>query len=1188
MPTQYEAKEHVWYINLTDESKGGGCFHAEVVSQNGEKVKLKVTDPAFTLPKKDVEAAADKENEKKELFTSYAAQRDSDFPEETGYDDMVRLRYLNDGELNRNINLLFDKDLTYCYCGNTCVAINAFYDWKGFPKPLFNASLLSESALAEAEKTYDGSQGDLANRAKLEFAAPHEGGFMKPGHSSADPDWNRHLIPWNERGQVYNCFSQEEMERYVGSNAEGKKPHIYSMVEEAYRNLFDDAPRSKAKDQSIIITGESGAGKTFNTYKVLGYIDTINSTKLKERGASATNSITKKIKKTMPIMDAFGNATMPRNNDSSRFGKLIKLWFSSMTQEITGADVTPYLLEKSRCCTQQSWERNFHIFYQLISAHEAGAFDGSALFLKKKHEYRMLNSLFDKPCTAALAGKETPPGINEGKLFCQFNICSKVDYESKGVIEVVLDNAMEVSNFVELQEALTSHGFSSEEQMDLWKIVSALLLLGNLETEPSGNSWHYKDETILTKAAQLLSLDESKLIHAMKNTKRGDREFKTGEARVANSNLESLIRTIYNDLFVNIINTFSARLLAPDEECGTEGGGDTFLGVLDIFGFEFYEKDDLLAKKGAEEKVINGFEQFCINLTNEKLQKHFVDCVFGLEIQQYADQGLEVTRDDFDFIPNDYTLECLEGNKSVISKLDECIKNPSNLKPDGKGEKWLLDAYGQTFRGQSKVIKGRKIDAPIRNTVVKDKYEGAEWGFGGFYIKHYAAEVLYDPFEWGPKNHDKLDALAYEAIMTSEMIKKDNSALALFATQRDPEATAKNANGTARPSTLASAFKQDLHTLLSVLGETYSSFVRCLKPNKHKVHASAASTKKVDGEQISPYTPALILNQLQYTGMLDTLKIRKEGWSARMSHHDFYLRYKCIYPQCTDHMGMVDEIEKQHKFITKRVDIDDVAKGTAKTIEVFVGRQQILFKDTVERTLEAARGPMLEGHALVAESICRAISAARRFSALKSNYLKVSRDCHAFVARTIKSHAEDQPEMQKARAEMEAYMEAAKVELAHEAEEREMAAKWDKYAEDIADATFEERIQSDKAEPLSDAQIFYEKAKKLYDDLKPNLNDTDQDCWRTAQVASGMSELEASTLDSPFSGPEDLELVKQTTREVLSQYSLSAGTVDKVLKAAEVSNSDTPSIVEVNMSSNKDTTHRRPTRARFRISFRPN
>ena len=374
---------------------------------------------------------------------------------------------------------------------------------------------------------------------------------------------------------------------------------------------------------------------------MLEFLDVVNAASLKAANKTLDGkTMTEKIKSTMPIMDAFGNACMPRNDDSSRFGKLIKIFYDRRSHIATGADITPYLLEKNRCCAQQSWERNFHCFYYMLSAHKTGdksIFDGSGLYLKTKAEYLMLNQLMHSS-SATQTDDAWYEGRGSNATVVQFVICDKETFESRDQILVKDGEDHEVECFEELKQAFEDNSFSKETQDELWKIMSALLLMGNTKFEEARSGFSVGNPEVIQQAAELLQVDAAALEKSMTTKQlivmgkpKDTKDSKPDQGKAA------LIRTIYNDVFVELIEQFSSRLRPASFK------KDVTLGVLDIFGFEFYDKADLVASKKDGAKVVNSFEQFCINLTNEKLQQHFVECVFTTEIAQYREQGLNVT-----------------------------------------------------------------------------------------------------------------------------------------------------------------------------------------------------------------------------------------------------------------------------------------------------------------------------------------------------------------------------------------------------------------------------------------------------------------------------------------------------------------------------------------------------------------
>ena len=597
---------------------------------------------------------------------------------------MVNLLHLNDGELNMNLETRMGLDLGYCYCGNTCVTINLFYDQKGFPKHLKKVSHTRSSHVephmgtpVTAVHPFTPLSWQALQRSKTEYlellakeTSPpdhshclHEGGYI---NGDQGPE------------KVFDPFAEDVKALYVGAKREANPPHVYSIVSECYNGLFNATIDGPPKEQAIIITGESGAGKTFTTGKVLDYLDTINRFRLQELKKESTGgglSLTNRIMMTMPIMDAFGNACMPRNDDSSRFGKLYKIYFDKRNHTVTGAEVTPYLLEKARVCSQSSWERNFHIFYQLTMAAQEDAGMKAKYKLLEPGEYLFLNRFLDDPEVPNPQPGEPAIGSDDTGV-CQFEICDKAVHDNTGSFEPKKPG-MDAKNFLETREALSAVGFTDEAVDELFRIVSGVLLLGNVpfEYRDPQDTPKITDEgaKVVSQCGELLGVDPAALtqclLHGSYKTPSGQVKLNNYQAHKALKLRDSLARTVYNDVFEEIIAQFSSRLIPKSVK------SDTFMGVLDIFGFEFVEQAEL--KPG---KLVNSFEQFCINLCNEKLQNHFVQCVFAVEISQYQSENLKVSQDDFDFVPNDKTLDMLQGPPQTPST--PC--NNPNLHPDSR------------------------------------------------------------------------------------------------------------------------------------------------------------------------------------------------------------------------------------------------------------------------------------------------------------------------------------------------------------------------------------------------------------------------------------------------------------------------------------------------------------------------
>eukprot|EP00656_Telonema_subtile_P043448 TRINITY_DN4980_c0_g1_i1.p1 TRINITY_DN4980_c0_g1~~TRINITY_DN4980_c0_g1_i1.p1 ORF type:complete len:701 (-),score=184.47 TRINITY_DN4980_c0_g1_i1:156-2258(-) len=689
----FQPGEPVWYAKQGEEDEGAGVFEAVVVSCDAKSVKILVEDSDSSFNGQELVC----DNSEIQNFAKgnvYA--KDREFDETEGYDDMVLLRNLNDAELNRNLKIRFQKDLSYCYCGNTCVAINLFYRGKS-----------------------------LDDKPK---------------------DWRT--------GQPVDCFSQESKALYVGKPREANPPHIYAIVEEGFNAMLNTTVHGPPKKQAIVITGESGAGKTFTTYKVLDYIDTINQASCLQNGKEPT-AMTAKIRATMPIMDAFGNATMPRNDDSSRFGKLYRIVFDKRSKEVVGAMITPYLLEKSRVCAQASWERGFHIFYQLIYGSDAAM--KQKYKLKNVNEYHYLNRhLGQVPSSADSIAIDNNGDVCLCHVVDRSKYPALVDTNAQG--KALVDDA---KNFTEdTLPALTACGFSEAAIEEILSITSGILMLGNIpfneDPDESRSDATILDDEPLNVAAELLKIDKAQLKNSLLHGKTG-KHITNYSNLAARRFRDGLARAVYNDMFVEIIRQLSSRL---SQEVDLNSPNQTYMAVLDIFGFEFVEE-----KKLVPGKLVNSLEQFCINLCNEKLQNHFVECVFLIEIKNLTDEGCKVTAADFDFTPNDAVLEMLQSSgKSVVHELDDVCKNPSNAANTDKADLSFRDRLDKKFAKPTEwTIKGRTIPSGYaQHRISRRTYQG-----NGFKIRHYANEVLYDVSGWVEKNLDRVPSLCYDALCES-------------------------------------------------------------------------------------------------------------------------------------------------------------------------------------------------------------------------------------------------------------------------------------------------------------------------------------------------------------------------------------------------------------------------------------
>lgn len=379
-------------------------------------------------------------------------------------------------------------------------------------------------------------------------------------------------------------------------------PHVFATADSAFRNMLE-----MRESQSILITGESGAGKTENTKRVIQYLTAIAGSQASTGNSLAVEALEHQILQANLILEAFGNAQTVRNDNSSRFGKFVRIRFSEHGS-IMGAKINWFLLEKSRVASQSTKERNYHIFYQLLA--------GSTPAMRKE----LL--LTDDP--------KDYEYLKHGRHKVQGNS----------------DEAM----FQILLHSLKIMKISQVEQMEFFRIISAILHIGNLEiTSDRSDQARLVDQTQAEKVCYLLGLPLQDFVRSLLTPRvRAGKEWVTSarSATQVRSSLAALARALYERNFGKLVDRINQTIV------GSDAYDSLFIGVLDMAGFEIFEK--------------NSFEQLCINYTNEKLQQFFNHHMFVLEQDEYAREEIDWKFINFglDLQP---TIELIE--KSNVSML---------------------------------------------------------------------------------------------------------------------------------------------------------------------------------------------------------------------------------------------------------------------------------------------------------------------------------------------------------------------------------------------------------------------------------------------------------------------------------------------------------------------------------------
>ncbi|EON65611.1 myosin heavy chain [Coniosporium apollinis CBS 100218] len=412
-------------------------------------------------------------------------------------------------------------------------------------------------------------------------------------------------------------YSRDYVSMYRGRNREDTKPHIFAMADEAFRNLVEEG-----QNQSILVTGESGAGKTENTKKVIQYLAAVatSDTPRAKSGGRQFSNLSEQILRANPILEAFGNAQTVRNNNSSRFGKFIRIEFTRSGQ-IAGAYIDWYLLEKSRVVRLNSSERNYHVFYQLLRGADQ----------RMKHDF-LLTGLDIDDFDYTRHGNDTIAGISDRE-------------EWNSLIE-----AFHVMNF------------SEKEQTSIFRTIAAVLHLGNINVSKEslrGDQAALDAEAVehAEKVCHLLGISVDPFIKALLHPRvKAGREWveKVQTPDQVRLSIDALAKGIYERGFGDLVTRINRQL----DRSGTGSDDSHFIGVLDIAGFEIFEE--------------NSFEQLCINYTNEKLQQFFNHHMFVLEQEEYAREQIEWKFIDFgrDLQPTIDLIE-LPNPIGIFSCLDE-------------------------------------------------------------------------------------------------------------------------------------------------------------------------------------------------------------------------------------------------------------------------------------------------------------------------------------------------------------------------------------------------------------------------------------------------------------------------------------------------------------------------------------
>ncbi|KAF3814464.1 hypothetical protein GH733_017622 [Mirounga leonina] len=704
--------------------------------------------------------------------------------------------------------------------------------------------------------------------------------------------------------------------------------------------------RHDREDQSILCTGESGAGKTENTKKVIQYLAHVASS---HKSKKDQGELERQLLQANPILEAFGNAKTVKNDNSSRFGKFIRINFD-VNGYIVGANIEtcsvafdrgresrelPFLLcarflnicedllEKSRAIRQAKEERTFHIFYYLLSG--AGEHLKTDLLLEPYNKYRFLSN-----------GHVTIPGQQDKDMF------------------------------QETMEAMRIMGIPEEEQMGaysnprlvlsclrlppkgLLRVISGVLQLGNIvfKKERNTDQASMPDNTAAQKVSHLLGINVTDFTRGILTPRiKVGRDYvqKAQTKEQADFAIEALAKATYERMFRWLVLRINKAL---DK---TKRQGASFIGILDIAGFEIFD--------------LNSFEQLCINYTNEKLQQLFNHTMFILEQEEYQREGIEWNFIDFglDLQPCIDLIEKPAGPPGILALLDE--------------ECWFPKATDKSF--VEKVVQEQgthpKFQKPKQ---LKDKAD--------FCIIHYAGKVDYKADEWLMKNMDPLNdniaTLLHQSSdkFVSELWKDVDRIIGLDQVAGMSETALPGAFKTRKGMfrTVGQLYKEQLAKLMATLRNTNPNFVRCIIPNHEK------KAGKLD--------PHLVLDQLRCNGVLEGIRICRQGFPNRVVFQEFRQRYEILTPNSIP-KGFMDG-KQACVLMIKALELDSNLYR--------IGQSKVFFRAGVLAHLEEERDLKITDVIIGFQACCRGYLARKAFAKRQQQLtaMKVlQRNCAAYL-----------------------------------------------------------------------------------------------------------------------------------------------------------------------------------------------
>ncbi|KAI3425379.1 hypothetical protein D9Q98_009143 [Chlorella vulgaris] len=762
------------------------------------------------------------------------------------------------------------------------------------------------------------------------------------------------LIAANPHKRLRQLYGPRMMAQYRGVPLGELSPHVYAIAEQAYSAMMVDESR-----QAILVSGESGAGKTESAKMVMQYLahrampahgqHQHASTSLSRstsnaqaaaggHGGSGLESapVEEQVLESNPLLEAFGNAKTSRNDNSSRFGKFVEIDFDAGGR-VTGASISTYLLERSRVVSIKAPERSYHIFYQL--------------------------------CAGAAEEQRVELGLEGGASFFRYLNQSDV---------YTLTDVDDAQEFRHTLEAMRIVGLQQHHVDAVLRAVAGVLHLGNVDFSMSS-----RDEAVVAGGQSIVALETAARLFGVSDlgleaalttraiVTRGERIVKRLDTAAAAESRDALAKTLYARLFDWLVAAINMKINSLGSgERAAAGEARRSIGILDIYGFESFDS--------------NSFEQLCINLANERLQQQFNAHVFKGEQEEYAREGIAWSY--IDFVDNQDCLDLLEGGTAslgVFPLIDEACRLPR-----------------ATYQDLAHTLRTRLAGAPRFAAPRRQQH--------AFIVDHYAGEVCYSAQHLMDKNKDFVVAEHAHLLGSSslpiirELFAPDAAAAASGGAAADsltaaagselPSPRHSNDGGKGRRSafmlsSVGARFRKQLGGLMGILGQCQPHFIRCVKPNPLS--------------QPGSLVPEYVLEQLRAGGVLEAVRIACAGFPTRKPFRPFAQRYSLLLPEAASSGGVKQNSGKALPltasgfidwFALEEGQVADLSRRILYASQLDgwqLGKSRVFLRAGQLAQLEGARGRRLATAAVRVQAAWRGMEARRQLREARAAVLAI-------------------------------------------------------------------------------------------------------------------------------------------------------------------------------------------------------